>query len=402
MAFWNRLGVAAEEEGTQVIARRTVVQAAVTGTTVGLLAACTDDGGSGSADGKPDAPPVALITAEPDDGAKDVGVTDDIRLTVAQGKFTEVSLTNPNGKQVKGKIAEDGLSWRTTEPLGFAKEYSYTAKALGDDDKPVELTGSFTTLKPKAQVRATLNPIDDAVVGVGMPISVRFASPIKDRKAAEKALKVRTTPEVEGSWGWLHDSQVDWRPKEYWPANTEVEVQAKLYGVHYGSGAYGKADVTTKFSIGRNQVVKVHTPDHKMRVYRDGSVHATYPCSNGKDADPELNTPNGTVIVMTKEPTSKFDNERYGYTDLWKKWCCRISNHGEYIHENEENRVNIGKRNTSHGCINLLESDAKKYFDSALIGDPVEITGAKADFPRTSDVWDWLVGWETWRGLSAL
>src|SRR5690606_6948112 len=105
----------------------------------------------------------------------------------------------------------------------------------------------------------------------------------------------------------------------------------------------------------------------------------TYPCSNGEDANPDLNTPNGTVIVMTKEPTSIFDNERYGYTDVKKKWCCRISNHGEYIHENEENRANIGKRNTSHGCINLFEADAKDYFDSAMIGDPVEITGSKAD-----------------------
>src|SRR5690606_5034166 len=84
------------------------------------------------------------------------------------------------------------------------------------------------------------------------------------------------------------------------------------------------------------------------------------------------------------------------------KWCCRISNHGEYIHENEENRANIGKRNTSHGCINLFEADAKDYFDSALLGDPVEITGSKADFPTTSAVWAWLVDWECWRKPLAL
>ena len=384
-----------------MITRRTVVHAAVAGSTIGLLAACTR-GEDGQATADPDRPPIATITADPEDGATGVGVTDGVELTVSKGKLTEVTLTNPAGKQVKGTIAEDGKSWRVDEPLGYGKKYTYTAKAMGDDDKPVELTGSFTTVKPKSLVRATLNPIDDAVVGVGMPISVRFDSPVKTRKAAEKALKVSTSPEVEGSWGWLHDQQVDWRPKEYWPADTEVEVTAKLYGVHYGGGAYGKADVTTKFRIGRNQVVKVHTPDHQMKVYRDGKLYKTYPCSNGEDANPDLNTPNGTVIVMTKEPTSIFDNERYGYTDVKKKWCCRISNHGEYIHENEENRANIGKRNTSHGCINLFEADAKDYFDSAMIGDPVEITGSKADFPKTSDVWDWLLDWDSWRGLSAL
>lgn len=368
-----------------------------------LVAACSDDGGPGwSGGGDKAAPPVAKITATPEDGATGVKVLDDIKLTVQRGKLTEVTLTNPAGKEVQGKLAEDGLSWQTAEPLGFGKKYTFTANAVGEDDKAVDYTGSFTTMTPKSQVRATLNPIDDAVVGVAMPISVRFSQPVKNRKAAEKALKVKTSPEVEGSWGWLHDGQVDWRPKEYWPANTEVSVEAKLYGVHYGSGAYGRADVTTKFTIGRNQVVKVYTPDHRMKVYRDESLYKDYPCSNGKDKDPNLNTPNGTVIVMTKEPTSIFDNERYGYTDVKKKWCCRISNHGEYIHENEENRANIGKRNTSHGCVNLFESDAKEYFDSAMIGDPVEITGSKADYPKTSDVWDWLVDWGTWQSMSAL
>jgi lipoprotein-anchoring transpeptidase ErfK/SrfK len=85
-----------------------------------------------------------------------------------------------------------------------------------------------------------------------------------------------------------------------------------------------------------------------------------------------------------------------------KKWSVRISNHGEFIHENEENRANIGKANTSHGCVNLFEADAKAYFDSALIGDPVEITGSQATFPTTSDVFDWLIPWSEWQSMSAL
>jgi lipoprotein-anchoring transpeptidase ErfK/SrfK len=172
--------------------------------------------------------------------------------------------------------------------------------------------------------------------------------------------------------------------------------------VAYGGGAFGKSDLSTQFTIGRNQVVKVNTPDHVMNVYRDGGLVASYPSSNGRDDDPNLNTPNGTVIVMSKEPVGDFSNPRYGYTNVKKKWAVRISNHGEFIHENEENHGNIGKKNSSHGCINLFETDAKKYFDSALIGDPVEVTGSRANFPTSSDVFDWLIPWSQWQSMSAL
>ncbi|MFC4001745.1 Ig-like domain-containing protein [Prauserella oleivorans] len=382
--------------------RRTALKAALAAGSAGLLAACSGTT-SGTAEINPaHVPPKARITADPARGAQDVPVVKPVTLTVQEGAFTEVAVTNEEGAALAGEFNADKTTWTSTEPLGYGRTYTYAAKAKGTDNKMVSLDGTFGTLTPASEVRATLYPGDDAVVGVGMPISVKFAESITDRAAAERALSVRTTPEVEGSWGWLSDRQVDWRPREYWPANTEVTVTAKLYGVHYGGGAYGKADVTTTFRIGRNQVVKVHTPEHRMRVYRDGAEVANYPCSNGRDDDPNLNTPNGTVIIMTKEPTSIFDNERYGYTDVQKKWCCRISNHGEYIHENEENRANIGKANTSHGCVNLYEADAKAFFDSAMLGDPVEVSGSKANFPTTSDVMDWLLDWETWKSRSAL
>ena len=368
-----------------------------------LLTACTSETPGSAGAPAEDRPPVAKLSATPADAAKDVPVKAPVKITVAEGALDSVELTNAAGKAVEGELAADKLSWTSSEPLGYGKKYTYTASATGSDGKKAELTGSFTTVKPKSTPRATINPVDDAVVGVGMPISVKFPEgAIADKAAVEKALKVETSVPVEGSWAWLHDRQVDWRPKEYWPANTEVKVTANLYGIAYGGGAYGKSDLTTEFSIGRNQVVKIHTPNHRMDVYRDGQLHASYPASNGKDADPNLNTPNGTMIVMAKEKVGNFSNPRYGYTDVEKLWAVRFSNHGEFIHENEENRANIGKRNTSHGCVNLFEPDAKKYFDSAIIGDPIEVTGSKATMPTSSDVNDWLFSWAQWQSMSAL
>ncbi|SES24294.1 L,D-transpeptidase [Actinokineospora terrae] len=378
-----------------------------------LLAGCTSaepgtpGGGGGGGDGgqqqqQADAPK-AKLTASLATDAADVPPGDPLKISVTEGAIDSVEVLSPEGKPVKGAVAQDKLTWASAEVFGYGKKYTYTAAATGSDGKKVELKGAFTTLKPAKTPRATINPADNATVGVGMPISVKFPEgKVTDKAAVEKALVVDTSKKVEGSWAWLNDQQVDWRPKEYWPSGTKVTVTAKLYGLAYGGGAYGKADLSTTFTVGRNQVVKVNTPDHKMNVYRDGVLAASYPSSNGKDSDPNLNTPNGTLIVMQKDPIGDFSNPRYGYTNVKKKWAVRISNHGEFIHENEENRGNIGKANTSHGCVNLLESDAKAYFDSALIGDPVEITGSKANMPTSSDVFDWLIPWSQWQKMSAL
>jgi len=389
-----------------VIERRSVFKAALAVGASVLLAACSGDenGGKNGIVGNPQpAPdvPKAKITAEPAADAKDVPVVQPVVVKVTEGKLTEVKVSSA-GKDIKGAIAADGLSWTSAEPLGYGKTYTYAAKATGTDTKPVEFAGTFATVKPAKEVRATLNPTDKAEVGVAMPIKVEFAAPVQDRAAAEKALTVKTSKNVEGAWGWLSSSQVDWRPKEYWPANIEVSVEAKLYGVHLGGGSYGKADVTTKFKIGRNQVVTVHTPDHAMKVTRDGAEWKTFPCSNGLDSEVPRNTPTGTFIVMEKKPAAVFNNEQYHYTNVNKKWACRISNHGEFIHENQDNAAAIGKTNNSHGCVNLLEADAKEYFDSALIGDPVEITGSNLPGPMQSDVKDWLYDWKTWQSLSAV
>lgn len=383
--------------------RRLLGMVATLVASIALLASCTSDSSDGDGSPLERSAPAAKIAFAPADGATDVLVTEPVKITVSGGELTEATVTNPEGQPVEGAIAADKLSWTSGEVLGYAKTYTYAAKAKNADGKESKLGGTFTTLAPASTPRATINPADNATVGVGMPISIKFPEgPVTDRAAVEKALSVETSAPVEGSWAWLGDQQVDWRPKDYWPANTQVTVNAKLYGLAYGDGAYGKSDLSTMFTVGRNQVVKINTPDHVMNVYRDGALYASYPASNGKDADPNLNTPNGTVIVMQKDPIGDFSNPRYGYTNVMKKWAVRISNHGEFIHENEDNRANIGKVNSSHGCVNLFELDAKAYFDSALIGDPVEISGSKADFPTTSDVYDWLIPWSQWQTMSAL
>ncbi|TQM82321.1 lipoprotein-anchoring transpeptidase ErfK/SrfK [Saccharothrix saharensis] len=368
-----------------------------------LVAGCSVKVEQGTA--KPvggDKPPVAKFTTAPPDGAADAPVNQPVQVTVAEGAIDQVAVTNPEGKAVAGKLSEDRKTWTSTEPLGFGKAYAYSGRATGTDGRPVELKGGFTTVNPASQVRATLFPGDNQTVGVAVPIKVEFDADVSDRATVEKALTVTNSAGVQGRWAWLNSHEVHYRPETYWPANTQVHVEAKLYGVPYGGGAFGRADVTSDFTIGRNQVVKIDNPTHQMVVQRDGQTVATYPASFGKPDDPELTTPNGTFVVMEKFEQFSFDNPRYGYTNVVKKWAVRISNHGEFIHENNDNAGNIGKANTSHGCANLLEADAKAYYDSALVGDPVEVTGSITTLPAQYEWYDWQIPWAQWQTMSAL
>lgn len=378
----------------------------------GVLAALLLASGCGSSAGSSAAPgagggtskagPAAKVKLEPGAGKGDVSPAAPATVSVDRGKLSEVTLTNADGDEVGGQLSPDGKSWSTNEELGYGKTYTWDGDATGDDGKTVPVQGEFTTLKPEQTVRATVNPTDHAEVGIAMPVSVKFDEPVQDKAAVQRALNVQTSVPVEGEWAWLSDKQVDWRPKEYWPAHTKVKVNADLYGVPFGEGSYGRSDLSTEFTIGRAQIVKSDVNSHQMTVERDGQQIASYPASYGEEYDPGRNTPNGTYVVMQKNPVEIMDNPRYGYTDVEKKWAVRISNHGEFIHENEENRANLGKVNNSHGCVNLSEADAKKYYDGTLLGDPVEVVGSASTMEPHFDVYDWLLNWEQWTAKSAL
>jgi hypothetical protein len=81
----------------------------------------------------------------------------------------------------------------------------------------------------------------------------------------------------------------------------------------------------------------------------------------------------------------------------------RISNNGEFVHANPETSAQQGSSNVSHGCINLSLQDAQTYYDTALYGDPVEVTGTQVPLSaKDGDIWDWTLSWDQWKALSAL
>lgn len=357
-------------------------------------------------------PPAATITGSPAFGSTDVSPAESISVTVDGGTLVWVTFTNPDGAEVAGTLAEDGSHWTLGEKLGFGRLYTVTGVARNPAGIQTPFTGTYTTATTKQPVTVSISPRDGAEVGVAAPIIVSMGMPAMDKQLIERNLVVVTDPPVEGSWAWVQHAgysypSLDWRPKEYWPAGTKVHVEANLYGLKFSDGWYGGADVSVDFTIGRNQVVKGDATKNLVQVFRDGKLWAEYHGSYGKGdvvGDPNLVTRSGIHVVTSKHEVYKMSNPDYGYTDATEYWAVRISNNGEFLHNNPSTTAwQLANVNKTHGCINLSWDDAKEYFESAMYGDPVEITGTSIQLSRADgDIYVWTIPWDEWQTLSAL
>ncbi|MEJ3657447.1 Ig-like domain-containing protein [Actinomycetes bacterium KLBMP 9759] len=355
--------------------------------------------------------PVALrVAVSPADASTGVVPAEPIRVDVMGGTLADVTVTADDGKVLPGGLSTDGQTWLATQKPAFGTTYRLTATGLGETG-PQPITSTFTTVAAKRLVKATSNIGDGDVVGVAAPVEIRFDRRIaeSDRAAAEKVLSVRTSVPVEGSWGWLPDndwesgSRVHWRPATYWPAGTTVTVTAGTRGVDLGAAGFGSNDLTATFGIGRSQIVKADVTSHRMVVVRDGQVVSDLPASYGLEADPRRVTRNGTHIVMSKSPSVLMTNPTFDYENVLMHWAVRISNNGEFIHANPASGWAQGRSNVTHGCVNLSTANARAYYDTAIYGDPVEVTGSTVPMTRADgDVYDWAIPWEQWKTMSAL
>lgn len=249
----------------------------------------------------------------------------------------------------------------------------------------------------------------DDTVGVGMPAMVSFSSAVKDPKfkaEVEKHLKVTTTPVVAGSWGWVDDRRVMWRPASYWKPGTKVTVEALLDGVQTGEDKWVTRDDKEQFTIARSQVAKVDMKAHQMSVFRDGKLVKTIPVTTGK---PGFTTRSGIKVIMEKVGHMTMDSETVGipkgdpnYYKLDTEWNMRLTTTGEFLHAAPWSQWAQGKRNVSHGCTNMSMANAKWMFDNGMVGDPVEFTGTNKPFLDEEGITVWQYTWTDWQKKSAL
>ena len=226
----------------------------------------------------------------------------------------------------------------------------------------------------------SLNPSNGEVVGVAQPIIITFNESIDDRAAAERAITVTSNPGVAGSFYWTSDSQVRWKPAEFWPAHTQVTVKA--------------GDATSSFSIGDSVISTADDATKTITVTRNGEVVRTMPTSMGK---PGHETPNGTYIVGEKFRDMYMDSSTYGVPvdspegyRTFVEYATRMSYSGIFVHAAPWSLDAQGNTNVSHGCLNVSTEDAKWFFENTQKGDPVVVRNtAGGELSGADGLGDW-------------
>lgn len=360
------------------------------------LTGCTVGEGNGAEEAAQveEANPKPVANVE--DGAEEWSVLDPVTVEIDGAKLDSVELTNDEGKEVAGELSEDGTSWTTTENLGYGRTYTLEAKA-GEE----ELSSSFQTVVPTTMTYGYLSPQEGSTVGVGQPIAIRFDEPIADRHAAQEAIKVTTEPAVEGAFYWLNNSEVRWRPAEYWPSGTTVNVEVDIYGKDLGNGYYGQENNSTNFTIGDRVVAIADDATKTMTIERNGVVENSMPISMGSGTWP---TPNGTYMIGDQHQNMVMDSTTYGLAledggyKTPVKYATQMSYSGIYVHGAPWSVWAQGSQNVSHGCINVTDANAAWFQQNTKRGDIVIVKNTiGGTLPGTDGLGDWNIPWETWK-----
>ncbi len=369
-----------------------------------LLAGCS---GSKVKDAVTPEDPVSL-SASVKDGAKGVTVDTIVTADAEHGSISEVTLASADGKStVDGRIS--GTQWIASDRLEPATRYKLTVKGTGDDGEEGTLERTFTTeaLTLQQQTYPSVAPLKNETVGVGMPVIVTFDLPVKNKALYERNMQVTSNQDVEGSWSWINDRVVHYRPKDFWPAGTKVTVNLRLNGLPAGNGIYGQQNQKVPFKIGRKVVSTVDVAAHRLIVRIDGDAVRTIPVSTG---DTKHRTRQGTKVIMEKFPkvdmdaaTTGVDSEDPDYYDISDvKWAMRVTNSGEFLHAAPWSAPSHGRANVSHGCTGMSTANADWLYHQSRRGDVVKFTNSPRGMEDQNGWTDWNVSWDDWQAGSAL
>ncbi len=230
-------------------------------------------------------------------------------------------------------------------------------------------------------VPPSFNPTNGSIVGAAKPIYINFQRPIADQQMAQDAVHITSVPPVPGRFYWTSDTQLRWRPQDFWPAGTKVYIDA--------------AGTKSSFTVPEQLVATIDDATHEMEVMRNGELVKTIPVSMGKSGGGHT-TPNGTYYVLEKFPHIVMDSSTYGVpvnsangykTDV--DLAVRIDNSGNFVHSAPWSVDDQGVRNVSHGCINISPANAKWFYDNFGSGDPIVVKNSTGWYNQPDGASDW-------------
>jgi lipoprotein-anchoring transpeptidase ErfK/SrfK len=342
--------------------------------------------------------------------AQDVTVDTPVTLRVANGKLDNVMVrVQQSSQRLPGAFHNGKTRWTAQELLEPATRYVVIGHATDAAGLPTSTRVPFRTqaLTLPEQTYAVITPEQDETVGVGMPVIVNFDVPVTDRAEFERHMHVTASPSVRGSWHWMSDQEVHWRPRTYWEPGTRVDVDLDVNGVDAGNGIYGQLDRTASFRIGHSVVMKADLKTDKMKVIVNGDRARTIPITGGK---PGFETRSGTKLIVEKFRTKRMDAATVGikkkdpeyYNISNVRYAQRVTFTGEFLHGAPWSTYAQGSSNVSHGCVGMSVNDAGWLFKRTHRGDPVEVTGTKRGLEPGNGWTDWDVSFAEYKQGSAL
>jgi lipoprotein-anchoring transpeptidase ErfK/SrfK len=261
----------------------------------------------------------------------------------------------------------------------------------------VDVAAANQSYKPAAAANkfyepaiASVLPTSGEVVGVARPVVVTFGAPVMDKRAAERALDIKSVPAMTGKFEWLHGDVVQWVPDRYWPAHSTValSVGGRTTELVTGPEVVGIANISDHTftvsidGIGAGPPSQLPSPHHRPHWGEPG----VFPASMGR---PEYPTPVGTYTVLAKERDVTMDSSTVGIPVdapdgylLDVEYAVRITDRGLFVHSAPWAVNSLGYDNVSHGCISLSPEDAEWYFNTVNVGDPVIVQENNVEVPR--------------------
>ncbi|WP_192810892.1 L,D-transpeptidase [Mycolicibacterium phlei] len=243
-----------------------------------------------------------------------------------------------------------------------------------EGQNPLPYTGEPVFLPP------SFNPVNGALVGVAKPIIIKFQRPIANKALAESAVHISSDPPVPGRFYWISDTELRWRPQDFWPADTVVNIDA--------------GGTRSSFRVGESLVATVDDKTKRMEIHRNGELEKTFKVSMGKKG---YETRNGTYYVLEKFEEIVMDSSTYGVPvddpegyKIKVKHAVRIDNSGIFVHGAPWSVGAQGSSNVSHGCINLAPKDAEWFYQNFGSGDPVVVKNTSGPLYTQQDgAHDW-------------
>ncbi|MGP4029323.1 Ig-like domain-containing protein [Actinomadura sp. 3N407] len=389
---------------------------------LGLVTACGGGGGRGGTTAKGADEGAPQLTISPANGSGRARPDQGVKVTASGGTLGQVSV-KLKGADVPGTLSPDKTEWRSTWTLQPGGSYRVSATAMSPKGKSTTASSAFRTSRATAATRVdNVVPSENETVGTGMPVFVQFnkSVPEKAKPAIERSIEISSTTPTEGAWRWLAAGEsfnglpsVVFRPKRPWKPRQKVSVTVHYAGLKIGDNVFGDRDVTRTFKIGDSHTININAKTHRLVAKQNGRTVRTWGVSLGSGGDVQadgvdhLLTTSGVHLTMDRvrlermRPPGKKKGDP-GWYDEKVPWATRISNSGEYIHQNTADPACLGKRNCSHGCVRSPGNDAKWLFHWSYRGDLVTITGTKRDLAWTNGWGYWQLPFAEWAKGSAL